>query len=58
MAKLTIEIEENEFSLYDVTVLVNGEFSYKDENFTTEERAYDHALSSFDTARAEFVGVF
>lgn len=47
MAKLTIEIEENEFALYDVSVTVNGEFLYRDENFTSEEAAYNHALSSF-----------
>ena len=47
MAKLTIEIEENEFALYDVTVYVNGEFLYTDENFTSEDVAYAHAMSSF-----------
>lgn len=50
MAKLTIEIEENEFALYDVAVYVNGSFKYRDENFTTEDAAYEHAMSSFRPA--------
>lgn len=53
MAKLTIEIEENEFALFDVSVYVNGEFHYKDENFTTEDQAYEHALSSFQPDPAQ-----
>lgn len=52
MAKLTIEIEENEFALYDVSVYVNGEFKYTDENFTSEEAAYEHAMSAWRPVQA------
>lgn len=51
MAKLTIEIEENEDALYEVTLYVNGSFLYFDENFTSETAAYEHALSSVPAAR-------
>ena len=39
MAKLTIEIEENEFALWDVSTYVNGELVYRGGNCTTEENA-------------------
>lgn len=44
MAKLTIEIEENEFALYDYEVLVDGNgLIAEDGNFTTEEGALENA---------------
>ncbi len=39
MAKLTIEIEENEFALYDVNVYLNGEEVMLSSNYTSEDAA-------------------
>lgn len=45
MAKLTIEIEENEFALWDVRATLNGRKILESENYTSEnvalERAYE-----------------
>lgn len=43
MAKLTIEIEENEFALYDYRVSLNGDEVDAGENYTAEEYALDDA---------------
>lgn len=54
MAKLTIEIEENEFALYDYKVYLNGDLIRTDENFTNIDRAEEYAranaLEWFDDA--------
>lgn len=39
MAKLTIEIEENEFALYDVRAHLNGQLLLNVGNYTSEEAA-------------------
>lgn len=44
MAKLTIEIEENEFALYDYEMFLNGAPVHSDENFTTEDAALQAAI--------------
>lgn len=44
MAKLTIEIEENEFALYDVLFRWNGERVDEAENFTSEEAAIEWVM--------------
>lgn len=44
MAKLTIEIEENEFALYDYRVYLNGDLIRTDENFTDIDQAEWYAL--------------
>lgn len=44
MAKLTIEIEENEFALYDVSLYYNGVFYWDDINYTSERAAYEEAI--------------
>lgn len=41
MAKLTIEIEENEFALYDVDVYLNGEPIMVASNYTSEDAAFN-----------------
>lgn len=46
MAKLTIEIEENEFALYDYRVYLNGDLIREDENFTDINQAEEYALSN------------
>lgn len=43
MAKLTIEIEENDFALYDVSAYLNGELVYQDGNCTSEDNAIFYA---------------
>jgi hypothetical protein len=43
MAKLTIEIEENEFALYDYTVRINDEVVATGENFVMIDYADDEA---------------
>lgn len=40
MAKLTIEIEENEFALYDADVYLNGRQIMVASNYTSEEAAF------------------
>jgi len=45
MAKLTIEIEENEFALYDFKVYYNQEIWSADFNYTTESAAYAEAVT-------------
>lgn len=47
MAKLTIEIEENEFALFDADVYLNGLFESRHENYTSEEGAYEAAISRY-----------
>lgn len=44
MARLTIEIEENRASLYDVSLYFNGLFYWDDVNYTSEQLAYEVAL--------------
>lgn len=39
MAKLTIEIEENEYDLYDVIARLNDKRIFEGENYTSEEAA-------------------
>lgn len=46
MAKLTIEIEENEFALWDWWFYVNGEVLGTGENYTTENGAYNDAVDA------------
>lgn len=46
MAKLTIEIEENEFALYDYKVYLNGDLIRTDENFTNIDQAEEYALAN------------
>lgn len=46
MAKLTIEIEENEFALYDYRVYLNGDLIREDENFTDIDQAEKYAFSN------------
>lgn len=43
MAKLTIEIEENEFALYDYYLIMDGVEIDRGENYTVEEYALDDA---------------
>lgn len=43
MAKLTIEIEENEFALYDYEAYLDGVLFREECNFTSEAAALDHA---------------
>jgi hypothetical protein len=43
MAKLTIEIEENEFALYDVRAYLDGEEVLLTGNYTSEEAALAEA---------------
>lgn len=43
MAKLTIEIEENEFALYDYEVYVNGVLVLEDGQYTSESVALTSA---------------
>lgn len=45
MAKLAIEIEENEFALYDYRVLLDGVEIDADGNYTEEEYALDNAYA-------------
>lgn len=45
MAKLTIEIEENEHALYDYEMWLNGVPVGSDGNFTTEEAALEAAIA-------------
>lgn len=45
MAKLTIEIEENEFALYDFKVYYNGEIWSADDHYTSERAAYEEAVT-------------
>lgn len=40
MAKLTIEIEENEYALYDVTATMDGKPFFAGENYTSESVAF------------------
>lgn len=39
MAKLTIEIEENEYALYDVIARLNDKRIFEGENYTSEKGA-------------------
>lgn len=39
MAKLTIEIEENEYALYDVEAFLDGKIIYAADNHTSERAA-------------------
>lgn len=39
MAKLTIEVVENQYALYDVTATLNGNPLISGENYTSEEAA-------------------
>lgn len=39
MAKLTIELVENQYALYDVTATLNGNPLISGENYTSEEAA-------------------
>ena len=43
MAKLTIQIEENEFALYDVTATFGDKVILKGENYTSEHAAVGEA---------------
>lgn len=43
MAKLTIEIEENEFALYDVIARLDGKTIFEGDNYTSEELALSEA---------------
>jgi hypothetical protein len=44
MAKLTIEIEENEFALWDYAVYYNGILWSEGSNYTTEQGAHLEAV--------------
>lgn len=46
MAKLTIEIEENEFALYNYKAYFNGELIREDYNFTSSEMAEEYARAN------------
>lgn len=46
MAKLTIEIEENEFALWDWWFYVNGDILDTGENYTSENGAYNAAVDA------------
>lgn len=48
MAKLTVEVEENQFALYNYETFVNGELWRQDENFTSEETAISAAFYAFE----------
>lgn len=52
MAKLTIEIEENEFALYDVDVYLNDGSIMVASNYTSEEASfkdvYDYVREYFN----------
>lgn len=43
MAQVTIELESNEFALYDYVVRVNGFWVGQDSNFTNEIAALEDA---------------
>lgn len=43
MAQVTIELETNEFALYDYVARVNGFWVGQDGNFTTETAALEDA---------------
>ena len=47
MAKLRIEIEENQFSLYDFEVYQNGYLLYQDDNYTSENAVMDAVKGLF-----------
>lgn len=47
MAKIRIEIEENEFSLYDFEVYLNGYLLHSDENYTSENAVMDAVKGLF-----------
>lgn len=49
MAAVTIEIEENEFNLFDYALTVNGDTVAEDGNYTTEDGAEDGAKMALDT---------
>lgn len=46
MAKLTIEIEENEYALYDVRCFLDGQLFDSIGNFTSEDAALFFARES------------
>lgn len=43
MAKLNIEIEKNEFELYDIHATLDGKPVFEGENYTSEEAALSEA---------------
>lgn len=43
MSKLTIEIEENEDALYDVSASLDGKIIFTGENYTSEDVAMSEA---------------
>lgn len=49
MATVTIEIEENEFNLFDYALTVNGETVGTDDNYTSEDGAEYAAKMALDT---------
>lgn len=49
MAKLTIEIEENEYALYDVTATLDGNLLISGENYTSEEAALEDVQDMVET---------
>lgn len=51
MARLTIEITENEYALYDYTLWVNGVVFEQGENFTREEYALQAARGRWKDGR-------
>lgn len=48
MAAVTIEIEENEFNLYDFTLKVNDTAVATDGNYTSQGGAEDAAKTALD----------
>lgn len=48
MAAVTIEIEENEFNLFDYALTVNGNTIAEDGNYTTEDGAEYAAKMALD----------
>lgn len=50
MAKLTIEIEENEFALFDYVTYLDGVMVDEDGGFTAERFALEYAQSNAQRA--------
>lgn len=46
MAKLEIEVEQNEYARFDATLYYNGEFYAIRENYTTEAGAINAAVQA------------
>lgn len=46
MARLEIEVEQNEYALFDATLYYNGELYATQENYTTEAAAVNAAVQA------------